>query len=226
MARVIAFDVNETLLDLRALDPDFVQIFGEAAARREWFSQMLQSALVATVTGVYPDFGRTGIAALDMLAERRGIILTEADRQRIREGMRRLPPYPEVRASLERLRDAGLRMVTLSNSTGAVAMAQITNAGLRDLFEQVFSADTVQRLKPAPEPYHMVAARLGVPIGQVRLVAAHAWDIAGALRAGCAAAFVARPGMVLDPLVEQPDIIGSDLRDIADQIIAVTTPQA
>jgi 2-haloacid dehalogenase len=221
MARVIAFDVNETLLDLRALDPDFVQIFGEAAARREWFSQMLQSALVATVTGVYTDFGSTGIAALDMLAERRGITLTEADRQRIREGMRRLPPHNEARASLERLRDAGLRMVTLTNSTEAVATAQITNAGLLDLFEQVFSADTVQRLKPAPEPYHMVAARLGVQIGQVRLVAAHAWDIAGALRAGCAAAFVARPGMVLDPLVEQPDIIGSDLRDIADQIIAV-----
>jgi 2-haloacid dehalogenase len=112
-------------------------------------------------------------------------------------------------------------MVTLTNSTEAVAMAQITNAGLRNLFEQVFSADSVQRLKPAPEPYQMVAARLGVPIGQVRLVAAHAWDIAGALRAGCAAAFVARPGMVLDPLVEQPDIIGSDLRFIADQIIAV-----
>jgi 2-haloacid dehalogenase len=221
MARVIAFDVNETLLDLRALDPDFVQIFGEAAARREWFSQMLQSALVATVTGVYTDFGSTGIAALDMLAERRGITLTEADRQRIREGMRRLPPHAEARASLERLRDAGLRMVTLTNSTEAVATAQITNAGLRDLFEQVLSADTVRRLKPAPESYRMTAAQLGVPIGQVRLVAAHAWDIAGALRAGCAAAFVARPGMVLDPLVEQPDIIGSDLRDIADQIIAV-----
>jgi 2-haloacid dehalogenase len=221
MARVIAFDVNETLLDLRALDPDFAHIFGEAAARREWFSQMLQSALVATVTGVYTDFGSTGIAALEMLAERRGIILREADRQRIREGMQRLPPYPEVRATLERLRDAGLRMVTLTNSTEAVATAQIINAGLRVLFEEVFSADSVQRLKPAPEPYRMAAARLGVPIDQVRLVAAHSWDIAGALRAGCAAAFVARPGMVLDPLVERPDIVGTDLRAIADQIIAV-----
>jgi len=221
MARVIAFDVNETLLDLGALDQDFVNIFGEAAVRREWFSQMLQSALVATVTGVYTDFGTTGIAALDMLAARHGINLTDADRQSIRESMRRLPPHLEVRASLERLRDAGLRMVTLTNSTEVVATAQITNAGLRDLFEQVLSADAVRRLKPAPEAYHMAAAQLGVPISEVRLVAAHAWDIAGALRAGCAAAFVARPGMVLDPLVERPDIIGSNLREIADQIIAV-----
>lgn len=77
MARVIAFDVNETLLDLRALDPDFVHIFGEASTRREWFSQMIQSTLVATVTGEYADFGSIGIAALEMLAERHAIVLKE-----------------------------------------------------------------------------------------------------------------------------------------------------
>jgi 2-haloacid dehalogenase len=44
----------------------------------------------------------------------------------------------------------------------------------------------------------MAAERMGVTIGEIRMIAAHAWDIAGARRAGCAAAFVARPGMVLD----------------------------
>jgi 2-haloacid dehalogenase len=31
------------------------------------------------------------------------------------------------------------------------------------------------------------------------MVAAHAWDITGALSAGCKAAFVQRPGKALDP---------------------------
>ena len=88
-------------------------------------------------------------------------------------------------------------------------------------FEQILSADMVRRLKPAPEPYRMAAERMGVEVGAVRLVAAHAWDIAGALRAGCAAAFIARPGKVLDPLVEPPDVIGADLREVADQILAI-----
>jgi 2-haloacid dehalogenase len=57
-------------------------------------------------------------------------------------------------------------------------------------------------------------------ISEIRLIAAHAWDIAGALRAGCAAAFIVRPGMVLDPLVERPDIVGADLREVADRILA------
>src|SRR5918998_526681 len=110
MARVCLFDVNETLLDLGALDPHFEQAFGDAGVRRLWFSQLLQSALVATVTGAYSDFGSVGAAALEMVAERQGVRLPEEDRQRILGGMRELPPHPEVRESLERLRDAGRRL--------------------------------------------------------------------------------------------------------------------
>ena len=211
MTRVCVFDVNETLLDLGALDPQFERVFGDASTRQAWFGQFLTSWLTATVTGVYREFGTIGGAALEMIAERQGVALSDEDKQQILGGMQNLPPHPEVEENLGRLRDAGIRLATLTNSTQQVADAQIDNSGLREYFEQVLSADAVQRLKPAPEPYHMAAESLGVDIGQVRLVAAHAWDVAGAMSAGCAAAFVARPGMVLNPLFERPDVMGSDL---------------
>jgi 2-haloacid dehalogenase len=221
MARVCVFDVNETLLDLKALDPHFARVFGDASVRQAWFGQMIQSALVATVTDTYADFGTIGGGALDMMAARRGIALVAADRAQLLGGMRTLPPHPEVPESLARLRRAGLRLAALTNSTASVAQAQLTHAGLTASFEQILSADMVRRLKPAPEPYRMAAERLGVAIDEIRLIAAHAWDIAGALRAGCAAAFVVRPGMVLDPLVGRPDIVGADMREVADQILAI-----
>jgi 2-haloacid dehalogenase len=220
MARVCLFDVNETLLDLGALDPHFERAFGDASVRRSWFLQVLQSALVATVTGAYSDFGAVGGAALDMTAERLGVRLSEEDRRSIVGGIRELPPHPEVPAALDLLRDAGLRLAALTNNTAEVAEAQLANAGLSDRFEKILSADTVRRLKPAPEPYRAAAEALGVETSQVRLVAAHAWDVAGAMRAGCAAAFVARPGMVLDPLAEPPDVVGTDLSAVAASIIA------
>ena len=220
MARVCLFDVNETLLDLGALDPHFERAFGDAGVRRSWFVQALQSALVATVTGVYSDFGAVGAAALDMTAERQGVRLSEKDRLSILGGMRELPPHPEVHAALDLLRDAGLRLATLTNNTAEVAEAQLANAGLSDRFEKILSADTVRRLKPAPEPYRAASRALGVETSQVRLVAAHAWDVIGAMRAGCAAAFVARPGMVLDPLAGPPDVVGADLSAVAASIIA------
>ena len=220
MARVSVFDVNETLLDLGALDHRFGRVFGDAAVRWEWFQQVLQSALVATVTGSYSDFGTVGGAALEMTAARRGMGLSDEDRGDILGGMRELPPHPEVPEALDRLHDAGIRLAALTNSTEEVANAQLSNAGIADRFEQILSADTVKRLKPAPEPYRAAAKSLGIGIEEVRLVAAHAWDVAGAMRAGCAAAFVARPGMVLDPLVQMPDVVGSDLNEVASLIIA------
>src|SRR5713101_8027685 len=219
MPRICVFDVNETLLDLHALDPQFARVFGDASVRQAWFTQLLQSAFVTTITGPYRDFGTIGAAALEMIATRRGLSMTQEEKTAILSEMRHLPPHPEVREGLERLRQAGLRLVTLTNSTAQVAQAQMTNAGLSEYFEQIFSVDVVQRLKPAPEAYRMVAERLGVAIGEIRLIAAHAWDIAGASRAGCAAAFVARPGMVLDPLFERPDVVGADLREVAERIL-------
>jgi 2-haloacid dehalogenase len=70
----------------------------------------------------------------------------------------------------------------------------------------------------------LAAERLGVGPSDVRLIAAHAWDATGALRAGARAAFVARPGMVLDPSGETPDIVGADLREVAEQIVARDRP--
>lgn len=218
--RVLVFDVNETLLDLQSLDLLFARGFGDAAVRRQWFQQFVQNFLVTIAVGVYVDFGTIGGKTLDMIAERHGRTLADEDRQRILGGLRELSPYPEVRPSLERLKASGFRLGTLTNSTKAVAEAQMRNSGLVDLFDEILSADEVKRLKPAPEPYHLAADRFAVKTEQLRLVAAHAWDVAGALHAGCKAAFVARPGMVLDPTHEPPDVIGEDLADVAERIIA------
>jgi 2-haloacid dehalogenase len=218
MQTVLAFDVNETLLDLRSLDPLFQGVFGDGALRPVWFSQMLQLAFTGTITGGYVDFTAAQYAALQMLAARRAVTLDPADADTIVGAMSRLPPYPEVKAALTGLAGAGYRLAALTNSVKAVAEAQLVNAGLRACFSQVLSADQVQRLKPAPEPYHLVATQFGVAIGDVRLIAAHAWDIAGALAAGCRAAFISRPGMVLSPIGVQPDIIARDIQDVAEQI--------
>ncbi len=220
MTRACVFDVNETLLDMGALDQHFECIFGDSGARQVWFGQFLQLWLTETVTGVYQEFGAIGGAALKMLAEDRGVEISDENRGEVLDGMRQLPPHPEVEESLARLRGSGFRLAALTNSTQEVADTQTDNSDLREHFEQVLSADTVRRLKPAPEPYRMAAESLGVELGEIRLVVAHGWDVVGALRAGCVAAFVNRPGKALFPTAPRPDGVGADLRDVADRIIA------
>jgi 2-haloacid dehalogenase len=220
MARVIAFDVNETLLDLSALDEPFGTVLGNPALRPQWFALMLQLSFVGGLTGRYVDFSTAQRAALAMLGEREGVSLRPGDIDALVDRMSSLPAHPEVPAALAALARTSLRMVALTNSVQRVAEAQLANAGISQHFELVISADSVQHLKPAPQPYHAAADRTGVSIADVRLVAAHAWDISGALSAGCQAAFVARPGMVLSPLTDRPGIVGPDLAAVVEQVIA------
>ncbi len=221
MASVIAFDVNETLLDLGALDEPFEILLGSAALRPQWFMLMLQLAFTGGLTGRYVDFTTSQRAALAMLAEREGVPLTASDIDGLVCRMSSLPAHPEAPGALAALARTRLRLVALTNSVQHVAEAQLAGAGLSDSFETVLSADATGHLKPAPQPYRAAAERCGVAIGEVRLVAAHSWDIAGAVAAGCQAAFVARPGMVLSPLGGPPGIIGPDLAAVAEQIISI-----
>src|SRR5262249_26240125 len=106
MARIIVCDVNETLLDVQALEPHFARAFGDGRILREWFSTVLLYSEVATLAGPYTEFSAIGGAALDMTAAGHGVALSTEDRQRILQGMLSLPPHPDVR-------DGSLRAIVL-----------------------------------------------------------------------------------------------------------------
>jgi 2-haloacid dehalogenase len=223
MAKALVFDVNETLLDLGSLREPFARAFGDAAPLGEWFARLLHGSLVATVTDAYEDFGSIARWALEAVAARRGADLLDADRDTILATMRHLPAHPDVPEALERLRAAGFPLATLTNSSGDLARAQLKHAGILDLFDHVLSVEEVRRYKPAPEPYLMAAERLRVPTSEMRMVAAHDWDVWGALRAGCAAAYVARTEVPF-VLGGPPDLAGPDLSVVADAILEVDEP--
>jgi 2-haloacid dehalogenase len=55
------------------------------------------------------------------------------------------------------------------------------------------------------------------------MVAAHDWDVSGAMRAGCAAAFVSRGGRPF-AFGEPPDVVGADLTAVAEAILRKDEP--
>ncbi|MBT8469916.1 MAG: HAD hydrolase-like protein, partial [Deltaproteobacteria bacterium] len=98
---------------------------------------------------------------------------------------------------------------------------QLTNAGIAPLLDEIMTVEAVGKFKPAREVYEMAAAKLGIATSDMRMIAAHDWDIAGAMAAGCAGALLLRPGMVANPLYPKPDIIESDLQALTNRIIEI-----
>lgn len=201
---ILVFDVNETLLDLRALAPHFVHHFGTAFVMKEWFSQVLQTALSLTITGKYTDFGTVGRSALAMTAARHNVQLSDDEISTIVGGMLNLPPHSDVIPALTQLKEAGFRLAALTNSAQNAANTQLTNAGLAPYFERILSVEMVQQFKPAEAVYTSAARELGVRPSQMMMVAAHDWDVEGAMSAGCMGVLVTRPGVTHNPLYHTP----------------------
>lgn len=218
---IIVFDVNETLLDINTLEPLFARLFSDTRLLREWFAQLVLYSQTMTLSGLYTPFGKLGIAALQMTADIHEITLTDDDIDELKERMSKMPAHPDVVPALTKLRSAGFRLVTLTNSASGASPTPLEKAGLSEFFEQSFSVEQVARFKPAPETYQMVAKELAVDVSDLCLVACHLWDTIGAQAAGCQGAFLTRPhnALLSAPNVPAPDFIASDLVTLAEQIM-------
>jgi 2-haloacid dehalogenase len=217
---LIVFDVNETLLDLETMGPTFERIFGEKSAMRLWFANFIMYSAALTVAGCYVPFTDIGAAVMKMMADTRGIKIEEGDRKELADKFSTMPPHPEVPAALRKLRDAGFRLFTLTDNLLEVQTRQLEHGGIVDLFERRFSADGVKRHKPSREAYAYVEKELGSGPSEFCLVACHTWDTLGAVAAGWEAALIKRIGNDVLGVGPQPQIVGADLNDVTDKLIA------
>lgn len=216
------FDVNETLLDLTTMKASVsAALGGRDDLLPLWFTTMLQYSLVTTAGGEYEDFGVIGAAALRMVASNHGIALSEQAALESIGPIRSLPPHPDVAPALKKIKYAGYRMVTLTNSSNSAVEAQMRNAGLTEFFDERLSVEDVGMYKPQRHVYRWASRRVGVEPGRCMLIAAHGWDIAGALWAGWRGAFLSRPGAQLYPLADRPELVTPTLQGTADALVSL-----
>ncbi len=220
-APVLVFDVNETLLDITILEPLFERVFGDRAILREWFANLILYSQTMTLCGRYTPFGKLGVATLHMVASIHQVALDARDIDELQARMSAMPAHPDVLPALDCLRNAGFRLVTLSNSASGASPSPLERAGLATFFERSFSVEAVKKFKPAPETYQMVARELNVELADLLLVACHLWDTAGAQAAGCLGALLTRPhnAPLLIDGVPVPDLMAPELGALAEQII-------
>jgi 2-haloacid dehalogenase len=113
---------------------------------------------------------------------------------------------------------ARLHVGVLTNSTGQGADAALAAARLRERFEVVIGSDEVQKFKPHPRVYEHAVERLQADPGEIALIAAHGWDVMGAMRVGLRRAWLARSERCLVPVLPEPGVRGDEPVDVAGKI--------
>lgn len=217
------FDVNETLVDIESLAPLFERMFGDRKVLREWFNQLVLYSNAITLTGYYETFFTLGQGVLEMLGTIYNVPVTSADREELRAALLSMPAHKDVPEGLRLLKDAGFRLMALTNSPPDKDGSVLDHAGLSHWIERQFSVDGVRRFKPAPEVYHLVAECLDVVPAAICLVAAHTWDTLGAQSVGFSAGLVTRTGNAPLPIsgLPQPQVVAPDLVRLARQMITL-----
>ncbi len=163
----VVFDAMGTLFDLAPLR----QRLG-AEATDAWFERILHSATL-TILGEFVPFTELAPTTLATTCAKLGVDVDQVD---VLAQLQRLPPAAGAREALERAD----RAFVLTNGGREGGEALLANAGLDGFVERVFGVDEVRAYKPDPRPYRLVLDT----VGDATLVAAHAWDIVGGVRAG------------------------------------------
>ena len=223
--RALVFDVFGTLVDWRSgVAGAFAAagVPGDPAELADDWRNRYRPAMEEANRGERdaPTFDALHLGTLDELLAERGIDGVDlASRADLVQAWHRLDPWPDVREGLDALRRDHVT-ATLSNGHVALLIDLARHGDLR--FDTVLSAQMSGAYKPAPETYLMAARFLDVEPGELMLVAAHPWDLAGARAAGLRTAFVDRPSEYGEgsPPRSDPDadVSASDLLDLAARL--------
>ena len=216
---LVLLDVNETLLDLAGLDPVFTAAFGSAEWRTAWFQANLALAMKNTEAGEYHDFGFTGRQALATLAKERGQDVPTDFADKLSAAIQTLPLHPDVPEGIRLLRADGYRVGVLANNQGAILTAQLRHAGIFNDLDAVLSADNVRQLKPGQRAYEYALRETGAEAHETWMVAAHVWDVRGAMAAGLRGAYLSRLSAWPKDQKPAPEVNAATLPEAAKAVL-------
>lgn len=205
--KACVFDAYGTLFDVHSAVGRHEGRIGEQAdaVSNLWRLKQLQYTWLRSLMGKHVDFWQLTGDALDFALEAHGVA-DKVLRDDLMSAYMGLDAYPEVRGTLEKLKQAGLRTAILSNGSPAMLESAVDNAGIGDLIDENLSVEEVGIYKPDPRVYQLALDRLDVTREQVSFQSSNAWDAVGAATFGFRVAWINRFGQGRERLTADPEV--------------------
>ena len=175
--RACVFDAYGTLFDVAAAARTCSAELGEksSALSSLWREKQLQYTWLRALQGRHADFWQVTGEALDFALETLRLSGSGL-RDRLLSLYLTLDVFPEVRDTLARLKQAGMRTAILSNGSPHMLQAAVEGARIAHLVDAVLSVEEVGIYKPHPRVYQLAVERLGLEAGAIAFQSSNAWD--------------------------------------------------
>jgi 2-haloacid dehalogenase len=181
-----------------------------------WRTRQFEYAWLRSIAGRYVDFSTITEDALVYAAGAVHVELTAVQRRDLMDAYLHLTPWPDTVDALRRLRQSGVRVITIANFSPAMLRANAEHAGLTTLFDALISTDANHTYKPDPRAYQLGVDHLRLAKPDVVFAAFGGWDAAGAKSFGYPTVWVNRFNQPAEELGVRPDRTVPDLKGLLD----------
>jgi 2-haloacid dehalogenase len=213
-----AFDMLGTFFSLESLRPKLKSLGAPEHTLELWFAESLRDFFALSHAGGYAPLREVLQAALPrVIEELRQGSLDPGQHAHVLEGLEELEPSPGAREACELLTREGWKLLALTNGGEEATRALLQRAGLLSHFSAVLSTDSVRTTKPHPRVYQLARTAAEGPLW---MVAAHAWDLQGAGRAGMRSAWVSQKERRWLGIYPEPDARAENLAALAHEMVA------
>lgn len=216
MKNTVVFDIIGTCFSLSKPRAKLVEFGAPTYALDLWFAQTLRDAFALSHAGGYKPLKQVLEAELPRTMQMLNVNLATTHLASIIESFAELDLQPEALEAFKILNDAGWRLVALTNGSENSTRQLLERANAIDYFDSIFSCDAVEKTKPHPDVYNLVKSNTVIATW---MIAAHAWDIAGAARAGLKTAFINKQEKDYLAIYPPPEIVALDLVAAANKIV-------
>lgn len=217
MTCIVAFDIIGTCFSLEKPRQKLAELNAPTYAIELWFSQTLRDAFAISHAGSYQPLKQVLEAELPRTLKMLDIKADSLEITGIIESFSELELHCDGLESFEILKKAGCSIVALTNGSENSTRELLKSAGAIEYFDRIFSCDAVSKTKPHPDVYALLKQEKE---NDVWMVAAHAWDIAGAALANLRTAFVSQVELDYLSVYPQPEVVADSLVAAANKIVA------
>ncbi|KAI9708440.1 MAG: hypothetical protein M1820_003900 [Bogoriella megaspora] len=202
---VVAFDLYGTLLSTESIAVKLAEHFGQAKAATiaaTWRKYQLEYTWRLNSMNRFEPFSGITQRSLNHALKESGVSLGQSEIGDLMKAYDSLSTFPDVKPALAEIAEnLAIRPVVFSNGTQSMVSNSVRHspdlAPYAQTFHDIIVVEEVQKFKPAPEVYEMLARRVGKEKEQIEnvwLVSGNPFDVVGARAVGMQAAWVDRAG--------------------------------
>lgn len=183
---------------------------------KTWRGKQFEYGFLRSITSKHQDFFKVTGDALDYTAELMNIKLTAEQRERLLKAYLTLKPWPDAIDALKKIKESGMRIITIANFSKTMLQGNARNAGIENLFDELLSTEVNGTYKPDAKSYALGMSRLKLKKNEIVFAAFGGWDAFGAKSFGYPTYWVNRFNLPTEKLGVEPDGTSSDIRGLLE----------